>query len=101
MKVTIEAPELVDVIKELVGELKKEGTSSLVEAEKQASPVEDKTETFSISLDDDIRPLLGQAVADGKKEQVKALLAEFGINKVSELPADKLEEFYKQASNKL
>ncbi|WZX99690.1 hypothetical protein NSQ26_10175 [Bacillus sp. FSL W7-1360] len=101
MKVTIEAPELVSAIKELVGELKKEGTSSLVEAEKQALPVEEKTETSSVSLDDDIRPLLGQAVANGKKEQVKALLAEFGINKASELPADQLEAFYKEASNKL
>ncbi|SDB96875.1 hypothetical protein [Shouchella lonarensis] len=95
MKVTIEAPEIVNAIEKLVGELKKVSTPTVEETKEPA------TEPKQISLDDDIRPLLGQAVADGKKAKVKELLTAFDVKKASELSADQLESFYNKASTEL
>ena len=45
-----------------------------------------------------VRAKLAELTRNGKREQVKALLNEFGANKLSEVPADKYAELMEKAA---
>lgn len=62
-----------------------------------AEPAETtKPETKDISLED-VRARLATLSQDGKQADVKALITEFGAQKLSDIPAEKYSELLKKA----
>lgn len=124
MKITIEIPDnavkmfvdLVDALRTIAKtievETKDDGTVDAViqeteqlKKEEGAKKVKRNLDAFQKLADDvapkvtleQVRAKLAELTRNGKREQVKALLNEFGANKLSEVPADKYAELMEKA----
>jgi len=60
------------------------------EAKQQEAKEELKTNVVKL---EDVRAKMAEVMEKGKREEVKNLLSEFGVNKLTALPKDKLGEF--------
>lgn len=68
-------------------------TSNNTEPESETEPAEDK----AIS-DQELRAVAAKKVKEGKKDELRSLLNEFGAKNVSSVPADKRAEFLERVS---
>ena len=62
------------------------------------APAEEKGPDYK-ALRADLKMVMAKAAKDGKTEAVKALLAELGVSKLSQIPDDKLEEALQKAGD--
>ena len=66
--------------------------------EKKPEPPEEPATDFK-ALRAELKSVMAKAAKDGKAEAVKALLAELGVSKLSQIPEDKLEETLRKAGD--
>lgn len=115
MKITIEIPDhaaemfvdLVDALRTIAKTVEVETKDDTIQATEQlkkeegAKKVKRNLDAFQKLADDvtleQVRAKLAELTRNGKREQVKALLNEFGANKLSEVPADKYAELMAKA----
>ena len=124
MRITIEIPDnavkmfvdLVDALRTIAKtvevETKDDGTVDAVIQEAEQLKKEEGAKKVKRNLDafqkladevapkvtlEQVRAKLAELTRNGKREQVKALLNEFGANKLSEVPADKYAELMAKA----
>lgn len=124
IKLRIDAPELVGAINNLahsmgnlsatgncVGELIGQAVEKHVETlEEQEAPVETKKPAKAVKKEEvpkvetvsmeTVRARLGELGREGKTAAVKELIAEFGVAKLADVPADRLGELLER-SNRL
>ena len=118
MKITIEIPDhaaemfvdLVDALRTIAKTVEVETKDDTIQATEQlkktveegAKKVKRNLDAFQKLADDvtleQVRAKLAELTRNGKREQVKALLNEFGANKLSEVPADKYAELMEKAA---
>src|SRR5690606_12793008 len=108
MKITIEIPDhavemfvdLVDALRTIAKTVEVETKDDTIQATEQLKKTVEGAEKVKRNLDafqkladdvtlEQVRAKLAELTRNGKREQVKALLNEFGANKLSEVPADK------------
>src|SRR5690606_39735792 len=115
MRITIEIPDnavemfvdLVDALRTIAKTVEVETKDDIIQAAEQlkktvveeegAKKVKRNLDAFQKLADEmapkvtleQVRAKLAELTRNGKREQVKALLNEFGANKLSEVPADK------------
>jgi len=124
MRITIEIPDnavkmfvdLVDALRTIAKtvevETKDDGTVDAVIQEAEQLKKEEGAKKVKRNLDafqkladevapkvtlEQVRAKLAELTRNGKREQVKALLNEFGANKLSEVPAEKYAELMAKA----
>jgi len=118
MKITIEIPDnavkmfvdLADALRTIAKTVEVETKDDIIQAAEQlkktveeegAKKVKRNLDAFQKLADDvtleQVRAKLAELTRNGKREQVKALLNEFGANKLSEVPADKYAELMAKA----
>lgn len=122
MKITIEIPDhaaemfvdLVDALRTIAKTVEVETKDDTIQATEQLKKtVEEGAKKVKRNLDafqklaeenkpkvtlEQVRAKLAELTRNGKREQVKALLNEFGANKLSEVPADKYAELMEKAA---
>lgn len=59
-------------------------------------PIEEKEEVKELAIED-VRSVLGKLQKDGKKEEVKELIASFGVDKLSQIKSEDYAELIKKA----
>ena len=59
----------------------------------EKAPEPDETAVDYVELRDALKAECAAIARDGKTKALKALLADYGVEKLSELPDDKIEEF--------
>lgn len=67
-----------------------------VEAKEEAPAEPEKKEALSVSVET-VRAALAEKSRAGKTQEVRALLKEFGADKLSAIPADRLPDLMKKA----
>lgn len=67
-----------------------------IEAKEEAPAEPEKKETMSVSVET-VRAALAEKSRAGKTQEVRALLKEFGADKLSAIPADRLPDLMKKA----
>lgn len=105
MKITIEGPdELIEMFGDLLGALRTIAQTVQVKVEpspendekpaavKAEQPVEQPTVTL-----EDARAKLADLSRNGKRDQVKSLIREFGAQKLTEVPKEKLPDLMAKA----
>ncbi len=117
MKITIQIPDnAVKMLVDLADALRTIANTVTVTTEKQVEEVAKELHEHTKQLDafkalaaeqkaaerpkvtlEQVRAKLAELTRNGKREQVKALLNEFGANKLSEVPADKYAELMAKA----
>ena len=118
MRITIQIPDnavkmfvdLVDALRTIAKTVEVETADDVIQAAEQlkktveeegAKKVKRNLDAFQKLADDvtleQVRAKLAELTRNGKREQVKALLNEFGANKLSEVPADKYAELMAKA----
>src|SRR5690606_19277897 len=118
MKITIQIPDnavkmlvdLADALRTIAKTVEVETKDDIIQAAEQlketveeegAEKVKRNLDAFQKLADDvtleQVRAKLAELTRNGKREQVKALLNEFGANKLSEVPADKYAELMAKA----
>lgn len=117
MKITIEIPDnavkmfidLADALRTIARTVEVETKDDVIQsAEQLKKTVEEGDKKVKHNLDafqkladdvtlEQVRAKLAELTRNGKREQVKALLNEFGANKLSEVPADKYAELMAKA----
>src|SRR5690606_36817727 len=119
MKITIEIPDhavemfvdLVDALRTIAKTVEVETKDDIIQSAEQlkktveeegAKKVKHNLDAYQKLSDDvtleQVRAKLAELTRNGKREQVKALLNEFGANKLSEVPADKYAELMEKAA---
>lgn len=123
MRITIEIPDnavemfvdLVDALRTIAKTVEVETKDDIIQAAEQlkktveeegAKKVKRNLDAFQKLADEmapkvtleQVRAKLAELTRNGKREQVKALLNEFGANKLSEVPADKYAELMEKAA---
>lgn len=94
IKVKIEAPELAQAIQSLAGALTKNpNLIDLENAKKEASKTESEPKQEKEPKVEDLRAKAAEKAKEGKKDEIKALLDEFGVKTVSAVPKAKRAEF--------
>lgn len=66
-------------------------------APKEEKPEEPASDFKALRAE--LKSVMAKAAKDGKAEAVKALLAELGVSKLSQIPEDKLEETLRKAGD--
>ena len=122
MRITIEIPDnavkmfidLVDALRTIAKTVEVETKDDIIQAAEQlkktveeegAKKVKRNLDAFKALAEENkpkatleqVRAKLAELTRNGKREQVKALLNEFGANKLSEVPADKYAELMARA----
>ena len=122
MRITIEIPDnavkmfvdLVDALRTIAKTVEVETGNDIIQAAEQLKKTveEEGAEKVKRNLDafqkladevapkvtlEQVRAKLAELTRNGKREQVKALLNEFGANKLSEVPAEKYAELMAKA----
>ena len=122
MKITIQIPDnavkmlvdLADALRTIAKTVEVETGNDIIQAAEQLKKTveEEGAEKVKRNLDafqkladevapkvtlEQVRAKLAELTRNGKREQVKALLNEFGANKLSEVPADKYAELMAKA----
>lgn len=93
-----------DLVEQIAKEVKNEFNAPVVDIEKKTEFKEEtteakknnKSETKVIKLED-VRSKLAALSKAGKKTEVKNLLNSFGVQKLTDIPADKYEELLEKA----
>lgn len=123
MRITIEIPDnavemfvdLVDALRTIAKTVEVETKDDIIQSAEQlkktveeegAKKVKRNLDAFQKLADEmapkvtleQVRAKLAELTRNGKREQVKALLNEFGANKLSEVPADKYAELMEKAA---
>lgn len=119
MRITIEIPDnavkmfvdLADALRTIAKTVEVETKDDIIQSAEQlkktveeegAKKVKRNLDAFQKLADDvtleQVRAKLAELTRNGKREQVKALLNEFGANKLSEVPADKYAELMEKAA---
>ena len=123
MRITIEIPDnavkmfvdLVDALRTIAKTVEVETKDDIIQAAEQlkktveeegAKKVKRNLDAFQKLAEENkpkvtleqVRAKLAELTRNGKREQVKALLNEFGANKLSEVPADKYAELMEKAA---
>lgn len=123
MRITIEIPDnavkmfvdLADALRTIAKTVEVETKDDIIQAAEQlkktveeegAKKVKRNLDAFQKLADEvapkvtleQVRAKLAELTRNGKREQVKALLNEFGANKLSEVPADKYAELMEKAA---
>lgn len=101
--ITIKAPELAAAIQSLadaivaagcipveIPKTVKEDPTPTEELAQQVELTEDPKNVVDMKT---VRAKLAEVMESGKREEIKGLFAEFGVNKLSALPKDKLPDF--------
>ena len=118
MRITIEIPDnavkmfmdMIDALRTIAKTVEVETKDDIIQAAEQlkktveeegAKKVKRNLDAFQKLADDvtleHVRAKLAELTRNGKREQVKELLNEFGANKLSEVPADKYVELMAKA----
>jgi len=92
MNIKIETPELVAAILELAEAMRTNQVTQSVEkpkakAAKPAVEAPAPKANTEVTLEE-VRARLGELSSDGKKDQIKKLFSDFGVNKLTELKAE-------------
>lgn len=123
MKITIQIPDnavkmlvdLADALRTIAKTVEVETGDDIIQAAEQLKKTveEEGAEKVKRNLDafqkladevapkvtlEQVRAKLAELTRNGKREQVKSLLNEFGANKLSEVPADKYAELMEKAA---
>lgn len=94
IRVKIDAPELAQAIQSLAGALTKNpNLIDLENAKKEVPKTESEPKQEKEPKVEDLRAKAAEKAKEGKKDEIKALLDEFGVKTVSAVPKAKRAEF--------
>ena len=98
LKVTIESPAVIDVLKGLIEVL--QGSSQSVNImdviEVEQSEVAPETVTVVITIEE-VRSLLAKLSQSGKQKEVKALIEKYGAKKLTDIEPSQYANLMKEA----